>query len=354
MKAITPVIAIIVLLLITVAISGGAWTYISGYWTGMIDTQIEVTDAFCAGTDQAKILVKNIGTGNIKTGDIAVLDSRTGNDISGMVRWSVTEPKTGMVMRQTYDDGSGAAAADTSGLGNVGALLPAGSGPAWTTGKSGGALEFDGLTGYVNSTSGPSLDLTDSMSVTAWVNNKGNNTHGWTFSGRWDDIVTKWYCPGGYCYGSAWWFGIEPGGRIRFIIVNSTGSSTGTAGGTTMVKNDSSWHHVAGVYDGEYVSVYVDGNMEGRTPYTQGIHVNSSIPVRTAASGHTLPNSFNGTIDEVRIYNRSLNIDEIQALMNYKDALGPGETMTMSHTCAGSCSYKLVLSGRSRPVSVIC
>jgi flagellin-like protein len=35
-KGITPIIAIIVLLLITVALAGATWTYLSAYWVGIV------------------------------------------------------------------------------------------------------------------------------------------------------------------------------------------------------------------------------------------------------------------------------------------------------------------------------
>ena len=48
-KGITPVIAIIVLLLITVALSGMAWAYFMQYYSGLTNNQIEIADAYCSG-----------------------------------------------------------------------------------------------------------------------------------------------------------------------------------------------------------------------------------------------------------------------------------------------------------------
>jgi len=61
MKGITPIIAILVLLLITVAIAGAAWVYITSFVGGMTRQQIEVTSSDCSTTGTT-IYIRNIGT----------------------------------------------------------------------------------------------------------------------------------------------------------------------------------------------------------------------------------------------------------------------------------------------------
>lgn len=66
MKGITPIISIIILLLIAVSISAAAWTYISGYWSGLIGSAIEITSSICSsdGTT-AVVYIHNIGTNRL-------------------------------------------------------------------------------------------------------------------------------------------------------------------------------------------------------------------------------------------------------------------------------------------------
>ena len=105
-KGITPIIAIIVLLLITVALAGAAWTYLSGYMTGLTGKSYDIRDAFCVGGDEAIIMLANTGTLNISVSEISVIDVSDGSDaggtwthpsgapgtevipVNGMVRWS--------------------------------------------------------------------------------------------------------------------------------------------------------------------------------------------------------------------------------------------------------------------------
>jgi flagellin-like protein len=103
MKAITPIIAIIVLLLITVALAGAGWTYLSAYWTSMTARQIQVVDAFCIGDNQAKVIIKNIGDGAISTGEIGVIDTASGADISDDVQWTSSAGDSGKVFEFKFD-----------------------------------------------------------------------------------------------------------------------------------------------------------------------------------------------------------------------------------------------------------
>ena len=69
MRGITPVIAIIVLLLITIAIAGGAWTFMSTLTTGYTSKVIQTVDSFCSGDGYAVIALKNVGTDPITIAD---------------------------------------------------------------------------------------------------------------------------------------------------------------------------------------------------------------------------------------------------------------------------------------------
>ena len=49
-KGITPIIAIVVLLLLTIAVTYSAYSFIQGYFTGLTSQQVEITDSFCTRT----------------------------------------------------------------------------------------------------------------------------------------------------------------------------------------------------------------------------------------------------------------------------------------------------------------
>jgi len=94
-------------------------------------------------------------------------------------------------------------------------------------------------------------------------------------------------------------------GRVRTCV------STCTEGGP--IINDTQWHMVVTVGDGASVRTYLDGNT---TPIiTQAALVQSSTGVfRIGKDVSVNTMTFNGTIDDVRMYNRVLSLDDIQTL----------------------------------------
>jgi flagellin-like protein len=76
-KGITPIIAVIILLLITVALAGMAWAFLSGYFTGMTGKTIAVVDYSCVNSNTAQVIIRNSGTGTIDLGTCTVAGSIT-------------------------------------------------------------------------------------------------------------------------------------------------------------------------------------------------------------------------------------------------------------------------------------
>lgn len=82
-KGITPIIAIIVLLLITVALAGATWTYLSAYWVNLVGKNVQVMDSYCVAGSNGIILVRNTGTQMIGTGDMIVINTTSGSEPTG-------------------------------------------------------------------------------------------------------------------------------------------------------------------------------------------------------------------------------------------------------------------------------
>jgi hypothetical protein len=74
-------------------------------------------------------------------------------------------PAPGLAAGYAFDDGSGATVRDASGHDNTGRI----DGATWTRGRHGDALRFDGDGSAVRIESAPSLNLTTSMTLSAWI-----------------------------------------------------------------------------------------------------------------------------------------------------------------------------------------
>src|SRR4051794_14859812 len=87
----------------------------------------------------------------------------------------------GLVAAYSFDEGAGTTVADSSGNGNAGTVLNT----TWsTTGKFGGALNFNGTSARVNVPNSSSLQLSSGMTLEAWVNPS-------TISRAWRDVIYK-------------------------------------------------------------------------------------------------------------------------------------------------------------------
>ena len=175
-------------------------------------------------------------------------------------------------------------------------------GASYTSGKVGQAFTFDGSSGYVNIPDSPLLDsFSNNITIELWL--KANDTN---VNSDWQGIVTK---------GNAAWEIQATTGEKGVYFTGSGGLSTGLK--STRNVKDGQWHHVAGVYDGTNIYLYVDGTLDASTPASGNI-VQNSYPMTIGCNGQGVsgyPGYFyNGSIDEVSLYHRALSASEIQTI----------------------------------------
>lgn len=165
----------------------------------------------------------------------------------------------------------------------------------YTIGHIGNAGYFDGVDDYINMGTNKSLNITNEITIGAYI--RPNNTT--TLQG----IVSKKQVYGDF---SGYLMSLESG-NIRFSYGNGSASFTRTSdpAGLSLV----SYNYVAVVYNGSNVLFYVNGIGKGSTVST-GTIANSAFNLVFGA--RSSPSSyFNGSIDEVKIWNRALSASEI-------------------------------------------
>ena len=173
--------------------------------------------------------------------------------------------------------------------------------PLWWTGRNGYALKFDGVNDYVDAGSGASLNITDAITVSAWI--KPFSTHdGGVIEKTIGGTVNKQYLM--FVSGSE---------LLNFRVMKAAGIYDARSASYPPLNT---WTHIVGRYDGSEVSVWVNGIKQITT-------VAAAAPI-DSGSGATLIGMlgssiypFNGLIDEVRVYNRALSSSEIKQL--YQD-----------------------------------
>jgi hypothetical protein len=172
------------------------------------------------------------------------------------------------------------------------------NGAGFATGEVGQAFSFDGVSSYVSIPDSPSLDaFVSQITIETWI--KSNRTNAYW---NWQGII---------CKGNSSWR-LQARAGATTVTFSATGvSPNGDLYGSRNVY-DGQWHHVAGVYDGTNMFLYVDGTLDVSQPAT-GLIAQNSYPLgignNTGGSGYY----FAGLVDEASIYNRALTASEIQA-----------------------------------------
>lgn len=170
-------------------------------------------------------------------------------------------------------------------------------------GKIGKAGSFGG-NGYVNIPSSSTIDFaTNDFTVSAWI----KSTQG-------DRVVLGKYS------GRGWGLYVYSTAGIDFF---GYGSPPNDARKDATPLFDGSWHLVTGVYDfsGDSLTItsYRDVSAVGTNTVTTGSLANSSAAFQIGTYASYNP-PFTGQIDDVRIYNRVLSLDDVGLL--YNNSLG--------------------------------
>jgi hypothetical protein len=76
------------------------------------------------------------------------------------------------------------------------------------------------------------------------------------------------------------------------------------------------WYHIALTWDGTNYAVYTNGIEDVNGSYTGLTTLNTIADIGNTGNTSSRNEAFNGIIDEVRVYNRALSANEVQALFN--------------------------------------
>ena len=161
---------------------------------------------------------------------------------------------------------------------------------------------FDGIDDYLDAGNPSALNLTDEITVSAWVRLESTSAEG--------KIIAKWSDDGD---DFQYLLSTDGGDMCLFAIYNG---DTRIAQGTTSLAVGV-WHHLVGTYDGSNVKVYCDGVEEDSTA-TTGDMSSTPAPFRIGSgSGESgTEDPFPGDIGHCAIWGVSLNAGEIESLSN--------------------------------------
>ena len=183
---------------------------------------------------------------------------------------------------------------DQSQNGNNGTIY----GATWTAGRVGQALSFDGDDDYVDCGAGTSLDITDAITIEAWVKWGGS-------TGTFQSIVGKENA-----------YTLYSNNNNKLDLWLYQGGWTKVTSTTTLTTN--TWQHVTATYNGSSSGeIYLNGTSIKQSDVSGNIGI--SVYSLSIGDKSSVGFSFKGSIDEVRIYNRALSAEEIRQRYVYSN-----------------------------------
>lgn len=165
-----------------------------------------------------------------------------------------------------------------------------------------GSYSFDGASSFIDLGEDASLDVAGNFTLSAWVKT--------TATSAFNSILGKW----GVSSNKAYYIFTGATGEAKLRLSNDGSTNSLALDGTTAI-NDGDWHHVVAVYNGTNAIIYVDGEVDATQAYNGGVF---SMPTENVLLGAvregTPTDYFNGLIDEVAIWKKPLDADEILQL----------------------------------------
>jgi len=215
---------------------------------------------------------------------------------------------------------------DEKGLssGTVFNLNTVGNDNAWTGGKFGNSLKFDGVDGYVNF--GP-IQLDGNYSFSFWIKPDLNTTS--------DSSMVLLSKSGIPTMNHFQLLKEEGNGSIQFNYYPDGGTSPSTYRSNSEILSDENWTFLTVTYDADAkeLSLYADGT--AILEIENAVESNDSLPFGFRFSNLVLGSSsasFDGMIDDLRYYNSTLNLEEIGQIFNQ----GGGDYQTILPTGFGT------------------
>ncbi len=211
----------------------------------------------------------------------------------------------GLVGYWNFNEGAGTKVEDQSGEGNDGTFV---SNPVWVQGKKNMGLEFDGIADRISVNHNSSLAIEDAITIEAWINpdSSGNNRA----------IVRKVTSTDGFEFRL---YGANP--NLYFLVRESNGTLDAVTG--TLTIGIDVWTHVAAVFDGTKLYLYVNGEEDNSDTSSSGLKATNTTSLGIFRNSYWATSEYySGLGDELRIYNRALSATEIRYHYNKGGPVG--------------------------------
>jgi hypothetical protein len=165
-------------------------------------------------------------------------------------------------------------------------------------GHASAAYFFDGINDHIRVTNQPILNFTKGATISLFAQPQliGDKERFIISHGSWQN---------------RWKLSITPDRKVRWTLKNASGQVKDLDATTVLVENK--FYHIAASYDGRFMMIYINGQLESFAPFSGDINPS---PVDLEI-GQILPDdpmySFRGVLDEIKIFDYALRPDSVAA-----------------------------------------
>ena len=256
--------------------------------TATCSTTLTLSASTAAAAGSYSIVVTGAGSGTSSSVTVALTVTGSG----------APDITTGLAARWTFTDGSGTTASDSSGKGNNATLYN----PTWWNSNYGMTAWFSGTNSYGSVKESASLEMTTQLTVSFWLRPSTNSNTD-------PRVISKLYD-----------WEVKLNGSNRYPQF-SAGTQYATLNYALPLIT---WHHVVFTFSTGVLKGYVDGvqvpflantftGTETLAQYLYGLYL---------ATDQT--NSYIGSLDDVRLYNRALSPTDVAALYSTLQLVNSG------------------------------
>jgi hypothetical protein len=166
------------------------------------------------------------------------------------------------------------------------------------------ALDFDGADDKVGVMDSPELNPLSEMTLEAWI-----NAEEWQ-SSIWAGVIMS---KQGTSPDKGWCLSGGENGRVEFTVsIEETWASVATP----QILGTNAWYHVAGVYTGSQLKIYVNGLLQNEIDVEGDLTPGDGVVVNIGDNPTWTGRFWTGRLDEIRIWEIARTQEEIQSNMS--------------------------------------
>jgi hypothetical protein len=222
--------------------------------------------------------------------------------LTGKVTYDSPSLNNGLIAYYKFDDNL----IDSSGKGVNGAV---GGTAKYVSGKFGNAIDFNGINQYVTFPNSNSPKLGNNHTISGWIYIKNNVIP--------TAVISKWcgLCYSGVYNARSYAVGIT-NGKLEYALSTATGQLNGAFHSfpSNSVLPVNQWVFFAVTYNGTRRTTYINGVEDNHVDRPGDVYQSNADVEIGATHDSGYRSFFNGSLDDLRFYDRTLSASEVQQL----------------------------------------